>query len=65
MSEMYRIERRLLLQHAHVEPGHAGRADELAARVAPLLHEAAAWQGLGEVTPTGVGTWGPALAARL
>ena len=56
---------RLLLQHAHVEPGHAGRADELAARVAPLLHEAAAWQGLGEVTPTGVGTWGPALAARL
>lgn len=51
----------LRVQHAHIEPGVASRADELAARVAPLLHEAAAWQGLGEIAFTGPGTWTPAL----
>lgn len=47
----------LRVQHAHVEPSSAGRADELAERVAPLLAEAAAWQGLSEVAFTGPGTW--------
>ncbi|MDO5676741.1 MAG: crosslink repair DNA glycosylase YcaQ family protein [Propionibacteriaceae bacterium] len=52
----------LRVQHAHIEPECAGRAEELAARVAPLLHEAAAWQGLDEVAFTGPGTWAPALS---
>ena len=47
----------LRVQHAHIEPGQESRRAELAARVAPLLHEAAAWQGLREVAVTGPGTW--------
>ena len=45
----------LRVRHAHVEPDVAHRAVDLAARVAPLLHEAAAWQGLGDVRVEGVG----------
>ncbi|GAA4904044.1 crosslink repair DNA glycosylase YcaQ family protein [Tessaracoccus lubricantis] len=51
----------LRVQHAHVEPASAHRATELAARVAPLLEEAAQWQGLGSVSFTGPGTWVPDL----
>lgn len=47
----------LRVQHAHVEPTQVTRSRELAGRVAPLLHEAAAWQGLSEVSLTGPGTW--------
>ena len=47
----------LRVQHAHVEPTEVTRSRELAGRVAPLLHEAAAWQGLSEVSLTGPGTW--------
>lgn len=53
----------LRVQHAHIEPGAAGRSAELTERVAPLLAEAAAWQGLAEVAFTGPGTWTPALSA--
>lgn len=52
----------LRVQHAHIEPASASRAHELAHRVSPLLWEAAAWQGLGEVSITGPGTWARALA---
>ena len=55
----------LRLQHAHIEPGQESRRAELAARVAPLLHEAAAWQGLGEVAVTGPGTWAEDLGRAL
>lgn len=55
----------LRVQHAHLEPGREQRADDLAARLVPLLHEAAAWQGLGEVAVTGPGTWAPAVARGL
>ncbi|MBB1483634.1 YcaQ family DNA glycosylase [Tessaracoccus sp. MC1865] len=51
----------LRVQHAHVEPASAHRREELAARVAPLLAEAAEWQGLGSVSFTGPGTWVAAL----
>ncbi|MFT3889292.1 MAG: crosslink repair DNA glycosylase YcaQ family protein [Arachnia sp.] len=52
----------LRVRHAHVEPPEAHRASELAARVAPLLHEAAAWQGLGAVEVEGAGTWAAELS---
>lgn len=55
----------LRVQHAHVEPDHAHRTGELAERVAPLLVEAAAWQGLDDVAVTGPGTWAPALEHAL
>lgn len=55
----------LLVQHAHIEPDSAHAVDALARRVAPLLHEAAAWQGLGDVVVAGAGTWAAALARML
>jgi len=55
----------LRVQHAHLEPGEEPRRAELAARVVPLLQEAAAWQGLREVALTGPGTWVPDLARLL
>lgn len=54
----------LRVQHAHIEPQHAGDAHALAARVAPLLHEAASWQGLAEVSFTGPGTWAGPLGSQ-
>lgn len=50
----------LRVQSAWVEPGAS--ASELAARVAPVLRRAAAWQGLGEVRVTEP-LWGDAAAA--
>ena len=47
----------LRVQHAHVEPAFAGESVRLARRLAPVLEEAAAWQGLGSVAVTGPGTW--------
>ena len=47
----------LRVQHAHVEPAHAERAGELAERIAPVLREAAGWQGLERVEVVGAGTW--------
>lgn len=55
----------LRVQHAHVEPAFAHRAGELAARIAPRVHEAAAWQGLEGVEVTGPGTWAPEMQAAL
>lgn len=55
----------LRVQHATVEPMHEAGADEYAARLAPALHEAAAWQGLDRVEVTGPGTWAEAVAAAL
>lgn len=55
----------LRVQHAHVEPEFAGDAAALAARVAPLLAEAAEWQGLGEVAVAPVGTWAEQLGRRV
>jgi len=55
----------LRVQHAHIEPAHAVRIDELAARIAPRLAEAAAWQGLSQVNVTGPGTWARAIARAL
>ncbi|MCR8671658.1 winged helix-turn-helix domain-containing protein [Agrococcus sp. HG114] len=55
----------LRVQHATIEPAHEERADELAARLAPALHEAAAWQGLDRVEVAGPGTWARAVAAAL
>ncbi|QCR18729.1 winged helix-turn-helix domain-containing protein [Agrococcus sp. SGAir0287] len=55
----------LRVQHAHVEPAFADRAGELAARIAPRVLEAAAWQGLEAVAVAGPGTWAPALRATL
>jgi uncharacterized protein YcaQ len=52
----------LRVQHAHVEPEFAGDAAALAARVAPLLAEAAEWQGLGEVAIAPEGTWADRLS---
>ncbi|WP_293169283.1 winged helix-turn-helix domain-containing protein [Microcella sp.] len=49
----------LRVQSAWVEPG--GSASELAARVAPVLRRASAWQGLGEVIVTEP-LWGNAAA---
>ncbi len=56
----------LRVQHATIEPPHADRAGELAARLAPALAEAAAWQGLDRVEVAGPGTWARevALAVR-
>ncbi|AQP44036.1 winged helix-turn-helix domain-containing protein [Tessaracoccus flavus] len=47
----------LRVQHAHVEGHAARRAPQLATRLAPLLQEAASWQGLTGVTVSGAGTW--------
>lgn len=55
----------LRVQHANIEPGQESRAGELAERIAPVVSETAAWQGLGDVTVAGPGTWAPALAAAL
>lgn len=52
----------LLVQHAHIEPEAASEAPHLARRVAPLIHEAAAWQSLSSVRVTGAGTWARDLA---
>jgi uncharacterized protein YcaQ len=52
----------LRVQSAWVEPG---APDETAARLAPVLERAAAWQGLGEVTVAGRGDLSPALASEL
>ncbi|MGV8970378.1 MAG: winged helix-turn-helix domain-containing protein [Microbacteriaceae bacterium] len=38
---------------------------EIAARIAPVVREAAGWQGLGDITVTDWGTLAPALAAEL
>jgi uncharacterized protein YcaQ len=55
----------LRVQHAHVEPAHAARSGELAERIAPRIHEAAAWQGLAAVAVAGPGTWAGDVAAAL
>ncbi|MGM1030299.1 MAG: winged helix-turn-helix domain-containing protein [Actinomycetota bacterium] len=55
----------LRLQHATIEPAHAHRADELAARLVPVLEEAAAWQGLERVEVAGPGTWAGAVTRAL
>ncbi|MBK7821087.1 MAG: YcaQ family DNA glycosylase [Tessaracoccus sp.] len=55
----------LRVRHAHVEPDAAPRAVDLAERVAPLLHEAAAWQGLSDVQVDAVGTWAAPLAGAV
>jgi uncharacterized protein YcaQ len=55
----------LRVQHAHVEPTHTGSAAEVASRLAPLLREAAEWQGLSAVSVEGHGTLAPALAPSL
>lgn len=47
----------LRVQHATIEPGHADRAASLAARLSPVLAEAATWQGLDRVEVAGAGTW--------
>jgi uncharacterized protein YcaQ len=55
----------LRVQSAWVEPGAGSdqrRASELAARVAPVLRRASAWQGLGEVI-VAEPLWGDAAAA--
>lgn len=53
----------LLVQHAHVEPSHAGRAAELAPRMLRLLRQNADWHGLSDVRLVGPGTWTDALRA--
>lgn len=55
----------LRVQHAHLEPAQAARSAPLAGRVATLLHEAAAWQGLGETVVSGPGGWAADLARAL
>ncbi len=55
----------LRVQHAHIEPGCAGEAGTPAARVVPLLEEAADWQGLGDIVVAGEGTWAEALRRAL
>ncbi|WP_306232297.1 winged helix-turn-helix domain-containing protein [Agrococcus beijingensis] len=55
----------LRVQHATIEPAHGERAAELAARLAPALAEAAAWQGLDRVEVTGPGTWARQVAAAV
>lgn len=55
----------LRVQHATIEPSHEHRADELAARLAPALAEAAAWQGLERVEVMGPGTWAVDVARAL
>lgn len=55
----------LRVQHAHLEPEQDGRGVELARRVAPLLREAALWQGLDDVVVAPNGTWSGELAATL
>ena len=52
----------LRVQSAWAEPG---APEETAARLAPVLARAAAWQGLGEVAVAGRGDLSPALAAEL
>ena len=51
----------LRVQSAWVEPGASASTSEFAARVAPLLRQASAWQGLGEVVVTEP-LWGDAAA---
>lgn len=55
----------LRVQHAHIEPDAVVRRGALARRVAPLLYEAAAWQGLESVEVTGPGTWAGDLQREL
>ena len=55
----------LRVQHAHVEPTHEGRTADVASRLAPLLREAAEWQGLSAVSVEGLGTLAPVLAKFL
>lgn len=55
----------LRVQHATIEPGHADRAVELAARLSPALAEAAAWQGLDRVEVAGPGTWAREVAGAV
>lgn len=55
----------LRVQHATIEPPQEHRAVELAARLAPALEEAAAWQGLERVEVAGAGTWAREVAAAL
>lgn len=55
----------LRVQHATIEPPQAHRAEELAARLVPVLEEAAAWQGLERVEVTGPGTWAREVAGAL
>jgi hypothetical protein len=52
---------RLLVQAAWTEP----RASGVAERLAPVLRDAAAWQGLDTVEVVGAGDLAPALAAVL
>ena len=52
----------LRVQSAWAEPGAPA---ETAARLAPVLLRAAAWQGLGEVAVTGRGDLSPALSSEL
>ncbi|MGT2424994.1 winged helix-turn-helix domain-containing protein [Amnibacterium kyonggiense] len=53
---------RLLVQTAFTE---ASEPEAVAERLAPVLHDAAAWQGLDAVEVVGVGDLAPALAAAL
>ena len=52
----------LRVQAAWAEPGAPA---DTAARLAPVLREAAAWQGLGEIVVAPTGTLAGALAAEL
>lgn len=56
---------RLRIQHAHVEPAAADRAREHATRIAPVLQDAARWQGLGDIAVAGAGTWAGQIARAL
>ena len=50
---------------AHVEPAAADRAREHATRIAPVLQDAARWQGLGDIAVAGAGTWAGQIARAL
>ncbi|RIX31403.1 winged helix-turn-helix domain-containing protein [Amnibacterium setariae] len=53
---------RLLVQAAWAEPSAPSPPSETAARLAPVLRDAAAWQGLDAIEVVGAGDLAPALA---
>ena len=64
-SRLGPYDRRLRIQHAHVEPAAADRAREHATQIAPVLQDAARWQGLGDIALAGAGTWAGQIARAL